>query len=196
VRTAASAIFWQFCPGLLGGKTLARACFGVINPSGRLSISIPAHVGQQPVFYYRFRQYHNGNFDFPREPIWTFGFGLGYSKIDYLKASLDKAVYILGEQIHVSVTIKNSGKYDADEVIQIYIADLLTSVSWVGHQLKGFKRQHIKAGETLTVDVVVETRDCWLINAAGERVVEPGEFEVHVAKASNDIQQKLPFVIE
>jgi beta-glucosidase len=180
----------------MGGRTLARACFGEFNPSGRLAISIPAHVGQQPCFYYKFRYWHSGNCDFPREPVWSFGYGLGFSRIDYLNASLDKVTYIIGEQIHVSVTIKNSGTYDADEVIQIYIADLTTSVTWVEHQLKGFKRQHIKAGETLTVDVVVETEDCWLIDAAGKRVVEPGAFEARVGKASNDIQKRLPFAIE
>jgi beta-glucosidase len=95
----------------------------------------------------------------------------------------------------VSVTVKNSGKYDADEVVQIYIADLVTSVTWVEHQLKGFKRFGIKAGESMTVDIVVNTDEFWLINAKEERVVEAGAFEVRVGKASNDIRFKLPLEV-
>jgi beta-glucosidase len=192
---AASAIFWQFCPGNFGGRTAARAVFGEINPSGRLSISIPRHVGTQPCYYYRFRSGHGRYSDFSAPTLWPFGFGLGYSEIKYISASLNKKEFKIGEKIHVSVTIENVGKYDATEVIQIYIADLLTSVTWVDHLLKGFKRQPIKAGERMVVDVVVDTNDCWLINADEQRVVEPGAFEAHVAKASNNIQFKLGFSI-
>jgi beta-glucosidase len=187
VVSAASAIFWQFCPGNMGGRALARAVFGDVNPSGRLSISIPRHVGQQPCFYYRFRCQHGSYADFPQDPAWVFGYGLGYSKIEYLSAKLDKNTYSLGENIRVSIAIKNSGKYDADEVVQIYVADILTSVTWVGHQLKGFKRQHVKAGETVETEIIIPVNDLWLINAQRERVVEPGAFDIHVAKAHNDV---------
>jgi beta-glucosidase len=196
VRDAASAIFWQFCPGNLGGNSLARAVFGEFSPSGRLSISVPRHVGQQPIFYYKYRYWHGHYVDVIRQPVWAFGHGIGYTEISYLGAKIDKNVYHVGDKIHVSVTIKNIGTYDTAEVIQIYAADLVTSVTWVGQLLKGFKRQPIKAGEVLTVDVEVDTEDLWLINAHEQRVVEPGAFELRVGKASNDIKFRIPFTIE
>jgi beta-glucosidase len=104
-------------------------------------------------------------------------------------------VYKLGQDIHVSVTIRNSGKRDATEVVQVYICDRVASVTWVTHQLKGFKRQLIKAGERITVDIVIPVDSCWIINKKAQRVVEPGLFEARVAKASNDIKFKLEFAV-
>jgi beta-glucosidase len=196
IRDGASAIIWQFCPGNFGGRAVTRAIFGEVNPSGRLPISIPSFVGQQPCYYYKFRYWHGGYADYSMDPVWSFGYGLGYSTIDYVTAKLDKTTYSVGEDIHVSITVKNSGSMDADEVIQIYIADLVTSVTWVDHQLKGFKRQTIKAGESVTIDIVVSTNDCWLINANEEQAVEAGAFEARVGKASNDIKFKLGFTIQ
>jgi beta-glucosidase len=195
VVDGASAIIWQFCPGNMGGRALARAVFGEVNPSGRLSISIPSHVGQQPCYYYKFRCQHGAYSDFPQAPRWSFGYGLGYSQIDYVSAKIDKTTYSQSDEIRVSVTVRNSGKYDADEVVQIYISDLLTSVTWVGQQLKGFKRQHIKAGETVELEIVIPVSDLWLINANEERVVEPGGFSLHVSKASNDAKFSIGFQV-
>jgi beta-glucosidase len=196
VREAASAIIWQFCPGNMGGRAAARAIFGEVNPSGRLTISIPRHVGQQPCYYYPPRSWHGGYADFPMAPAWVFGFGLGYSNIEYESAKLDGTLYSENEEIIVSVVIQNNGKYDAAEVIQVYVHDVVTSVTWPEHQLKGFKRQNISAGQKLTVDIVIKASDCWLINQEAKRVVEPGAFEIQVGKASNDIKFKLPFTIQ
>jgi beta-glucosidase len=129
-------------------------------------------------------------------PAWSFGPGLGYSTIDYVSAKIDKATYVLGEFIHVSVTLKNSGKYDADEIIQIYVQDLYASVTWVEQLLKQFKRQHVKAGETVTIDLIVNTHDLWVINNEEKRVVESGAFELRVSKSSIDHKFRIPFAIE
>jgi beta-glucosidase len=196
VVNASSAIIWQFCPGQLGGRAASRCIFGEVNPSGRLTISIPRHIGQQPCYYYPPRSWHGGYADISMSPLWSFGYGLGYSTIEYVNATLDKSVYTMNEDIHVRVTIHNAGKYDAAEVIQIYIHDVVTSVTWPDQQLKQFQRQNIKAGESVTVDLIVKCSDCWLINKAAERVVEPGAFEVRVGKASNDIKFKLGFTIQ
>jgi beta-glucosidase len=196
IVNAASAIIWQFCPGQLGGRAAARVIFGEVNPSGRLTISIPRHVGQQPCYYYPVRSSHGGYADLTVVPAWSFGYGLSYSPIDYINATLDKIIYTSNEDIHVSVSIRNTGKYDGAEVIQIYVHDVITSVTWPDQQLKQFKRQNIKAGETVTVDLIVKCSDCWLINKAAQRVVEPGAFELRVGKASNDIKFKLAFHIQ
>jgi beta-glucosidase len=196
VRDGASAIIWQFCPGNMGGRAAARAIFGQVNPSGRLAISIPVHVGQIPCLYYRFRYWHGGYADLTMAPAWPFGHGLGYSDIDYVSATLDKKTYMMGEDIHVTVTCHNKGKYDADEVIQVYVQDKITSVTWVEHLLKGYKRQKIAAGQQVTVDIVINVNDLWLINARGQRVVEPGAFEIRVARSSANIRYKLDFDVE
>jgi beta-glucosidase len=194
-REAASAILVQFCPGMEGGRALARVVFGAVNPSGRLTISMPSHVGQQPCYYYPIRYSHGAYADWPRQPLWPFGYGLGYSRIDYVDAKLDKNLYYYRENIHVTVVVKNLGEYDADEIVQLYVADLVTSVTWPQHQLKGFKRVHVKAHDSVTVEIVVPVSDCWLINKEEKRVVEPGAFEMRVGKASNDIKYKLAFSV-
>jgi beta-glucosidase len=195
VINAASAIICQFCPGNMGGRAAARVIFGEVNPSGRLSISIPRHVGQQPCYYYQFPCRHGGYVDMPLAPQWSFGYGLGYSQIDYLSAKLDKSTYSQGEDIHVTITIKNSGKYEADEVVQVYASVLVASVTWVNQQLKGFKRQKVQPGETHEIGIVIPVNDLWIINAQEQRVVEPGAFQIHVSKASNDAKFTLPFKV-
>ena len=188
IREAASAIILQFCPGMLGGRATTGAIFGDINPSGRLTISMPRHVGQQPLYYYQIRGQHGNSYvDMTQEPAYAFGFGLGYSEIGYLTADLDKTTYSVQDDIKVTVKIQNRGTRDAVEVVQVYVSDLVTSATWVDHELKGFARVPIKAGETKTVEVVIPASECSIVNADGVRLVEPGEFEIQVGKASNDI---------
>jgi beta-glucosidase len=195
VRNAASAIIWQFCPGNMGGRALARVLNGQVNPSGRLTVSIPSHVGQQPCYYYQNSYQHGGYADWENDPVWAFGYGLGYSQVDYVDARLDKSTYKIDEDIHVSVKVKNSGMWAADEVVQVYIGDLVTSVTWGRHQLKGFKRVSIVNGTEVDVHIVIPVRDCWIINKKAEKVVEPGAFEARIGKASNDIKVKRAFTV-
>jgi beta-glucosidase len=196
IRDKAAAVIWQFCPGQLGGRALARAVFGKVNPSGKLAISIPAHVGQLPVFYYKFRYWHGGYADSSMAPAWAFGQGLSYSGVDYLRAYLDKEVYIMGEDITVTVWLRNYGNYDVDEIVQIYVQDELTSVTWVEQQLKQFVHVHMKPLDTNAVGIKLNTRDLWLIDKDGRRVVEPGTFELRVSRSSIDHKFKLKFSIE
>jgi beta-glucosidase len=196
VRDAASAIIWLFPPGNMGGAALVRVVFGEVNPSGRLPISIPSCAGQLPVYHYQYRYWHGGYVDASTDPVWAFGYGIGYSQIEYLDAKLDKTTYKENEEIRVTIHVKNTGQYDADEVVQIYIHDLYASVTWVEQYLRGFKRVHIKAGETVTVEISIPVSECWVINAKEERVVEPGAFEARVGKASSKILFKLGFTVE
>jgi beta-glucosidase len=195
VIEAASAILLQFCPGNMGGQAMARVLKGEVNPSGRLTISIPSHVGQQPAYYNQNRYQHGRYADWELDPTWFFGYGLGYSRIDYVEGKIDKSTYKVDEEIHVSIKIKNSGTRDADEVVQIYIGDLLASVTWGSHQLKGFKRVHVPKGAAVDVDIVIPVRDCWIINEKAEKVVEPGAFELWIGKSSNDIKFKCGFAV-
>jgi beta-glucosidase len=118
-KQAAAAVIWQFCPGMLGGRATAKAIFGLINPSGRLPISIPRHVGQLPVYYQRVRGQHGDTYaDISESPAYAFGYGLSYSQISYDAAAVDKTSYRVGENVTVTVTITNHGPMDAVEVVQ------------------------------------------------------------------------------
>jgi beta-glucosidase len=193
----ASAIVWQFCPGMLGGTATAGAIFGDFNPSGRLPISIPRHVGQLPVFYQRIRGVHgHGYADMTDEPRWAFGFGMTFCEIYYDGAAIDKKVYQIGEEVRVKVAVSNRGTYDAVEVIQVYVSDVVTSVTWADQELKGFARVTIPAGQRAQATVIIKTQDCSIVNRQGRRVVEPGNFEIRVGKAANDIKFRIPFTIE
>lgn len=197
IRQAASAIIVQFCPGMLGGRATVKAIFGDINPSGRLTISWPLHVGQQPLYYYQVRGQHGDRYaDMTQEPAYAFGYGLGYSEIEYISADIDKTKYSVQDEIKVTVNIRNKGAMDAVEVVQVYVSDLVTSATWVNHELKGYARVAIKAGETKTVEVSIPASECSIVNAEGVRLVEPGEFEVQVGKASNNILFTKVFTIE
>jgi beta-glucosidase len=193
----ASAIIWQFCPGMLGGTATAGAIFGDFNPSGRLPISIPRHVGQLPVFYQRIRGVHGrGYADMTDDPMWAFGFGMTFCKIDYDGAAIDKKAYRIGEEIRVKVAVINRGAYDAVEIVQVYVSDVVTSVTWADQELKGFARVNIPAGQKAEATVIVKTQDCSIVNGQGGRVVEPGDFEIRVGKAANNIKFIIPFAIE
>ncbi|OHS93867.1 glycosyl hydrolase [Tritrichomonas foetus] len=197
ILEAASAVIQQFSPGMLGGQAFAEAIFGDINPSGRLTISIPRHAGQLPVYYNKVRFAHQVNYaDLSAKPQYAFGYGLGYSEISYVNAQLDKDTYTTDETIKVTVTLKNEGQYDAVEVVQLYLHDKFTSVTWAEQELKGYERVLIKAGETKTIELNLKASDCSIVNAKGERVVEPGDFELRVSKSSDNPIHKLSFAIK
>jgi beta-glucosidase len=186
-RQAAAAIIWQFCPGMLAG-----VIFGDFNPSGRLTISIP----QLPVYYQQVRGQHGSACaDLTQAPAWAFGFGLTYSTIEYISAATDRTRYRFDDVVVVTVKLLNSGERSAVEVVQVYVSDLVTSVTWVGQELKGFARVSIEPSETIDVDIEVSVADLSIVNADNERVVEPGDFEVRVGKASNDIKYSMVITV-
>jgi beta-glucosidase len=195
-RAAAAAVIWQFCPGMLGGRATAGAIFGDFEPSGRLTITIPGHVGQQPVYYQQVRGQHGWTYaDHSQAPAYAFGFGLTYTTIEYISAGTDRAVFTMDEVVIVTVKLLNTGKRCGDEVVQVYVSDLVTSVTWVNQELKGFKRVLIRPGETVDVDIAVDVSDLSIVNADNERVVEAGDFMFMIGKAANDIKCYVPITV-
>ena len=179
----------------MGGQALTDAIFGVYNPSGRLTISIPYHVGQQPIFYNVTRGCHQDKYaDMAFDPCWAFGYGLSYSNIIYESAKLNKEKFNNDDKevLECSVTLKNDSDRDAIEVVQIYINDVITSCTWTVEELKGYERVVLKAQETKTVTIKVPISECSIVDANLERVVEAGEFECRVGRSSNDF----PFVLK
>ncbi|HSD65907.1 MAG TPA: glycoside hydrolase family 3 C-terminal domain-containing protein, partial [Vicinamibacteria bacterium] len=183
----AAAILEAFNPGMEGGRAVAEAVFGQLNPSGKLTISIPVHVGQQPVFYSQVRGQHGDRYaDLTQEPLFPFGHGLSYTRYRYSNLRLDAPTLARGQAAAVSVDVENAGPRAGDEIVQVYVSDVVTSVTWVNKALQGFARVHLAPGEKKTVRVALPWEAFQIVDAEGRRVVEPGEFEILVGPSSRD----------
>ncbi len=183
----AAAILEAFNPGMEGGRAIAEAVFGQINPSGKLTISIPVHVGQQPVFYSQVRGQHGDRYaDMTQEPLFSFGQGVSYTTYYYSNLKLDASVLAQGKSLVVNVDVENTGSREGFEIVQAYVSDLVTSATWVNKALKGYARVFLKPGEKKTVKIVLPWEAFAIVNADGKSVVEPGEFEIQVGSSSRD----------
>ena len=184
---SAPAILEGFNPGMEGGRAIAEAIFGQLNPSGKLTISFPVHVGQQPVFYNQVRGQHGDRYaDLTQEPLFPFGHGLSYTQYRYSNPRLASPTLAQGQAASVSVDVENIGQRAGDEVVQIYVRDVVTSVTWVDKALKGFTRVHLAPGEKKAVTVSLPWEAFRLVDADDRYVVEPGEFEVLVGPSSRE----------
>jgi beta-glucosidase len=183
----ARAILEAFNPGMEGGRAIAEAVFGKLNPSGKLTISFPVHVGQQPTFYNQVRGQHGTRYaDLTQEPLFPFGHGLSYTRYRYSNARLASPTLARGQAASVSVDVENVGRREGDEIVQVYVSDAVTSVTWVNKALKGFARVHLAPGEKKTVSVSLPWEAFQLVDADGRSVVEPGDFDVLVGPSSRD----------
>ena len=183
----AAAILEVFNPGMEGGLALAEALFGVLNPSGKLTISIPVHVGQQPVFYSQVRGQHGDRYaDLTQEPLFPFGHGLSYTQFRYSDLRLDSSTLERGGSLTVSVEVENIGPRAGVEVVQVYVSDLVTSATWVDKALKGFARLYLEPGQKQTAQVELPWEAFQIVNAEGRSLVEAGEFEVRVGPSSRE----------
>jgi beta-glucosidase len=183
----AAAILEGFNSGMEGGRALAEALFGLLNPSGKLTISIPVHVGQQPVFYSQVRGQHGNRYaDLTQEPLFPFGQGLSYTQFRYSNLRLDRATLAAGQAAAVSIDVENTGQRAGVEIVQVYVSDVVTSATWVNKALKGFARVNLEPGEKKTVEIKLPWEALRIVNAEGHIVVEPGEFEVLVGPSSRD----------
>ncbi len=183
----AAAIIELFNPGMEGGRALAEALFGLLNPSGKLTISIPVHVGQQPVFYSQVRGQHGDRYaDLTQEPLFPFGHGLSYAKYAYSNLRLASATLAPGDTAQVCVDVENVGQREGVEIVQVYVSDMVTSATWVDKALKGFARVQLAPGEKQTVQIELPWQAFQIVNAQGVSTVEPGEFEILVGPSSRD----------
>ncbi len=183
----AAAILEGFNSGMEGGCAVAEALFGQLNPSGKLTISIPVHVGQQPVFYNQVRGQHGDRYaDLTQEPLFPFGHGLSYTQYHYSNLQLATPTLAHGQSAAVSVDVENTGQRAGDEIVQLYVTDVVTSATWVNKALKGFARVHLASGEKKTVRFELPWEAFQIVDAEGRSVVEPGEFEILVGPSSRD----------
>lgn len=172
---------WE--PGSFGGQAVAEIIFGKINPSGKLPISIPKHVGQIPIVYnHKPTQFWHSYIDGSRVPLYPFGYGLSYTKYKYdnLSVSLD------GDNVHVAFSVKNIGDVDGEEIIQLYIRDNFSSTTRPVKELKRFDRVALKSSEKKEILYKLTKEDLSYYNSKGEFVFEPGEFTIMAGGSSND----------
>jgi beta-glucosidase len=185
----AAAIIETFSPGMRGGQAVAEAVFGHFNPSGRLTISLPYHVGQQPIYYSQVKGQHGHRYaDLTQSPHFAFGFGLSYTTFTYSDLTIlnaDQPLTPDGE-VEFTVTVTNTGERAGRETVQAYVADLVTSATWVNKELKAYRQLDLEPGASETVSFRLPVSALTLVNAACERVVEPGEFELQVGSSSRD----------
>ena len=183
-----TAILEAFNPGMAGGQALAEIIAGRVNPSGRLTVSVPYNVGQQPVYYSQVRGQHGKRYaDLTQSPHFAFGEGGSYTTFRLSELNLPPASELRKEDmLEVEATVENTGAREGKAVVQLYVSDRVTSATWVQKELKDFQKVPLAPGKQTRIRFEVPVSACSIVNAEGERVVEPGEFEVEVAFSSRD----------
>jgi len=163
--------------------------FGDTSPSGRLPITYPIHEGQLPLIYNHKPTGRGDDYiNLTGQPLFPFGFGLSYTTFEYSGLTFNKKEVAKNEPVRATFKVKNTGKYDGDEVVQLYIRDVLASVAQPIIALKDFQRLHLKAGEEKTCSFTITPEMLSLINADVKRVVEPGDFRILIGASSKDIR--------
>ncbi|QTD37723.1 glycoside hydrolase family 3 C-terminal domain-containing protein [Polaribacter batillariae] len=192
-----AAIVDVWYPGDEGGNAVADVLFGDYNPAGRLPITFPVHESQVPL-YYNHKPTGRGDdyLNLTGKPMFPFGFGLSYTNFKYSDIKLDKSNIKPSETTTVTCKITNTGNFNGDEVIQLYIRDEFASVARPVLELKGFKRIHLKKGESKTVNFKITPELLTMLNKKMERVVEPGTFRILIGAASNDIRLRKILTVE
>jgi beta-glucosidase len=193
-------------PGPSGGTAIAEALFGDYNPGGRLSITYPKTVGQIE-FNFPFKPGSQANQPNGKDPngggktringpLYPFGFGLSYTSFEYSNLLVSPETQAINGNVEVSVDVTNSGKVKGDEVVQLYIKDVLSSVTTYESVLRGFERISLLPGEKKTVKFTLSPDDLKLYNKNMDWVVEPGKFEVLIGSSSTDIKLKKDFTMK
>ena len=193
----ADAIIQAFYPGAHGGTAVAQALLGDYNPGGKLTVTFPRTVGQIP-------------FNFPYKPnsqvdgypgvgpkgkktraagaLYYFGEGLSYTSFEYSNLKLSKTKRLPTESLEVEFDITNTGKYDGDEIVQLYIHDKASSITVYERMLRGFERVHLAAGETKRVKMQLDPKHFMMLDRNMKPVIEPGLFDIYIAASSIDIR--------
>lgn len=183
--------------GTEAGNAIADVLFGDYNPAGKITMSFPRNVGQIPI-YYNHRttgrpmdpnnKYSSKYLDVANEPLYPFGYGLSYTKFTYGSLQLSKPQITAAAPLQVSVNVSNTGNYDGEEVVQLYIRDKVGSVTRPVKELKGFKKIFLKKGESQTVTFTISVEDLKFYDKDMRWTYEPGAFTVFVGANSRDAQ--------
>lgn len=206
IRRAAKcvpAILEAWVCGEKGGRAVAEVLFGDHNPGGKLAVTFPRHAGQLPVYYnakkskaYWIDQgWGKPYVDMEPGPLFPFGHGLSYTTFVYSRLRTSAAKIGRGDTLSVSADIRNTGSRPGEEVVQLYIEDVISSVATPAKELRGFMRIRLEPGETRTVRFDLTPDDLALYDRDLRRVVEPGEFRIFIGSSSEDIRLKGHFSV-
>jgi beta-glucosidase len=181
----ASAIVQAFNPGMRGGQAIAELLLGAVEPTGRLPISAARHAGQQPIYYNQLRGQHGARYaDLSQDPLFAFGEGLSYTTVVYDGLTIGEPEVPADGVVRASVRLTNTVARPALETVQVYVSDLVTSVTWASRELKAYRQVSVAPGESVVVEIELPAGVCTLVDAEGRRVVEAGDFELLVGPNS------------
>jgi len=189
----ADALLTAYYPGQEGGTAIADVLFGDYNPAGRLPVSVPANIGQLPVYYNKKPPMPHDYVEMSARPLYPFGYGLSYTTFKYDNLQIKKQGLTTFE---VSLKVTNTGQYDGDEVVQLYLHDEFASTAQPLKQLKKFQRIFIPKGETRDITFTLEAEDLSIINADMKCVVEPGDFTIMIGSSSDNILLQETITVE
>lgn len=183
----ANALVEAWEPGSLGGQAVAEILYGKVNPSGKLPVTIPRHVGQiQMIYNHKPSMYFHPYAIGESTPLFRFGYGLNYTKYEYSDLTLSSPEMARNGEVNVSVRVTNSGGMDGEEIVQLYIRDLYSSATRPVKELKDFKRVPLRAGETKTVSFILPAEKLAFYDKRMNYTVEAGEYEIMVGASSSD----------
>ncbi|WP_369413968.1 beta-glucosidase BglX [Belliella alkalica] len=194
------AILNVWFAGSEAGDAIADVLFGDVNPSGKLTATFPQNVGQVPIFYNHkntgrplpegewFQKFRSNYLDVSNDPLYPFGFGLSYTSFDYSDIKLSAADLEGEQKLTASIELKNTGEFDGAEVVQLYVRDLVGSITRPVKELKGFQKVKLKAGESKTITFELTKEDLKFYNYDIDFVFEPGEFEIMIGGNSRDVK--------
>ena len=201
-RVAALAYIWQL--GSETGNAVADVLTGAYNPSGRLTMSVPSHEGQLPVYYNHFSTgrpyrgkvwYESKYMDLDPTPVYPFGYGLGYTQFVFENLKLSANEMTTDGSIQVTLDIRNTGSVDGYAVPQLYIRDLVACCVRPVKELKGFKKLLVKSGETVTAEFTLHAKDLAFCDPYGKMIVEPGKFHLWVGQNAWDETLFAAFIV-
>ena len=195
----ADAMLETWYPGTMGGKAITQVLFGEYNPSGKLTMTFPLNLGQVPVYYNAKNtgrpiylpndKYKSKYIDSPNDPLFPFGYGLSYTKFEYSDITLSTTELSANGELTAKVVVKNTGKYDGEEVVQMYVRDLVGSVTRPVKELKGFEKVMIKAGESKEITFKI-TPDMLAFHRIDMTYgTEPGDYKLYIGGNSRDVKE-------
>ncbi len=195
----ADALIETWYPGTMGGKAITHVLFGEYNPSGKLTMTFPLNLGQVPVYYYAKNtgrpiylpnpKYKSRYIDAPNDPLYPFGYGLSYTTFEYSDLRLSSNELKENGELKATVTIKNTGTRDGEEVVQCYVRDLVGSITRPVKELKGFEKISLKAGESKNVTFSITPAMLAFHRLDMSYGTEPGDFKLFVGGNSRDVKE-------
>ena len=197
----ANSLLHVWFQGHEAGNAIADVLFGNYNPSGKLTMTFPRNVGQIPIYYNHKRtgrpqgagptqKFRSNYLDVQNQPLFPFGYGLSYTTFSYGDINLNKTQMNANEKITATITVTNTGNYDGEEVVQLYINDPVASIAQPVKKLKGFQKIFLKKGESRQVSFTIGMEELKFYNGQLKQVVEPGEFNVMIGTNSDNLKTK------